>query len=486
MNLEQEPNVRGGVEMVRGGFFLRKKPLGDCASHYTNSAFAGFGAVAAVCGLLAVGSLFAQTARDHAWDHAWVFTCGKAKGANVLAPASVYATGASFGFDLQTVPNIAKGVCSSDKPFFFSQTVPEGNYRVELVLGGGAAAVTTVKAEARRLMLESIATRAGKTDTRVFVVNVRTPLISEENARPDRKVKLKPRELGNLDWDNKLTLEFNGTNPSVKSISIQKVDDVVTIYLAGDSTVVDQDKEPWASWGQMLPRFFNTRPGGPLVAIANNAESGETIASFQGENRFAKIFSTIKSGDYLFIQFAHNDQKQGRGFVPIPQYKELMTKYVEDAKKIGARPVLVTAMNRRAFGAEGDDQGKIQQTLGEYPQATRDVAKAEDVPLIDLNAMSKTLFEAMGPEGTLKAFVHYPANTFPDQPQALADNTHFNSYGAYELARCIVEGIKQDKLPLAQDLAKGDGTFDPAHPDNIATWNLPASPMVSTTTPYGR
>ena len=432
------------------------------------------GAAAAVCVGLAAGNAFSQTA--------WDYSCGTAKGVTPLTSASVYATDPSFGFDLGTAPTVTKAVCSSDKPFFFSQTVPEGNYRVELVLGGGAAAVTTVKAEARRLMLESIATKSGKTDTRVFIVNVRTPQIGGDQTGPDKKVRLKPREIGNLDWDNKLTLEFNGTNPSVKSISIKKVDDVPTVYLAGDSTMVDQDKEPWASWGQMLPRFFNTRSGGPLVSIANNAESGETIASFQSENRFAKIFSTIKSGDYLFMQFAHNDQKQGRGFVPIPEYKELMTKYVEDAKKLGAHPVLVTAMNRRSF----DDQGKIQMTLGEYPQATRDVAEAEDVPLIDLNAMSKTLFETMGPDGTLKAFVHYPANTFPGQAQALADNTHFNSYGAYELARCIVLGIQEDKLPLARDLAKSVGTFDPAHPDSVATWNLPASPMVSTATPYGR
>ncbi|MHB1700976.1 MAG: rhamnogalacturonan acetylesterase [Acidobacteriaceae bacterium] len=435
-------------------------------------------AVAVMCGVLAAGSAFAQAAPGTGWD----YTCGKARGATALAPTSVYVTGASFGFDLQTVPRVAKGVCSSDRAFFFSQTVPEGNYRVELVLGGGPAAVTTVKAEARRLMLEAIATPKGKTETRVFIVNIRTPEIGGDNAGVDKKVRLKPSEIGSLDWDNKLTLEFNGTNPSVKSISIKKVEDVPTVYLAGDSTMVDQDKEPWTSWGQMLPRFFNTRPGGPLVSIANNAESGETIASFQGENRFAKIFSTIRSGDYLFIQFAHNDQKPGSGFVPIPQYTALMTKYVEDAKKLGAHPVLVTAMNRRAF----DDQGRIQMTLGDYPQATRDVAKAEDVPLIDLNAMSKTLFEAMGPQGTLKAFVHYPANTFPGQTKALADNTHFNSYGAYEIAKCIVLGIQQDKLPLAQDLAKSVGTFDPAHPDNAATWSLPVSPMVSIATPYGR
>ncbi len=429
-----------------------------------------FTVVLGLCGVFAVGHAFAQTE--------WHYTCGPAKSkATALTSKNIYSNEVTYGFDLGTVADSRKGACSSSKPFFFSQTVPEGNYRVEVVLGGGAAAATTVKAEARRLMLDAVETRAGKTDTHVFIVNVRTPEIAGDGA-----VKLKPREIGSLDWDNKLTLEFNGANPSVQSISIKKVEGVPTVYLAGDSTMVDQDKEPWASWGQMLPRFFNTTPGSPLVSIANNAESGETIMSFQGENRFAKIFSTIKSGDYLFIQFAHNDQKPGRGFVPIPEYKELMTKYVEQAKKLGAHPVLVTAMNRREF----DDNGKIRETLGEYPQATRDVARAEDVPLIDLNAMSKILFEKLGPQGTLKAFVHYPANTFPAQTQELADNTHFNSYGAYELARCIVEGIRKDDLPLAKDLARDAGVFDPAQPDDAATWSLPASPMVSTATPYGR
>ena len=411
----------------------------------------------------------------------WQYVCGKGAG-TALSVASAYSDTAKFGFDLNTAATVGKSACTSDKPFFFSVAVPEGNYRVHVVLGGDTASTTTVRAEARRLMLEQLPVKAGKSETRSFMVNVRTP----EIAGTEKKVKLKPREVGNLDWDDKLTLEFNGDHPSFRSLSIKKVEDVPVVYLAGDSTMVDQDKEPWASWGQMLPRFFSTTPGGPLISIANNAESGETIKSFQGENRFAKIFSTIKSGDYLFMQFAHNDQKPGNGFVPIPEYKELMTKYVEAAKKIGAHPVLVTAMNRRAFGTQGDDQGKIQMTLGEYPQATRDVAKTEDVPLIDLNVMSKNLFEAMGPEGTLKAFVHYPANTFPGQAQALADNTHFNSYGAYELARCMVEGIKQDKLALAKFLAKDAGSFNPSKPDDVAKWSLPASPMVSAVTPYGR
>jgi lysophospholipase L1-like esterase len=253
--------------------------------------------------------------------------------------------------------------------------------------------------------------------------------------------------------------------------------DVPTIYIAGDSTVVDQQKAPWAAWGQMLPAFFNDK-----VSVANEAESGETIGSFVGEGRFAKIFRTIQAGDYLMMQFAHNDQKPGRGFVPIPEYKALLEHYIGLARARGAHPVLVTSMERRDFGKNG----RIVNTLAGYPAAMRAVARREHVPLIDLNAMSFALFDAMGPQGTLKAFVHYPVNTFPNQPKALADNTHFTSYGALELAKCVVRGIRKDRLPIAKDLRRGTGHFDPKHPDAPTVLSLPPDPFVSAQTPYER
>jgi hypothetical protein len=116
----------------------------------------------------------------------------------------------------------------------------------------------------------------------------------------------------------------------------------------------------------------------------------------------------------------------------------------------------------------------------------REVAAEQKVALIDLNALSKALFEAMGEAGTLHAFVHYPADTFPDQPAELKDDTHFNSYGAYELTRAIVQSIRDQKLPLAQYLQPNIPAFDPAHPDPLAAWTLPPSPTISTATPYGR
>ena len=411
------------------------------------------------------------------------FTCGTTAPStgHALSSATVFhpAVNSAFGFDLATAPGeFSGGACSGDKPFFFSASVPEGNYRVTVVLGGPQSSVTTVRAESRRLMVleQSVPTRGSSTWT--FNVNVRVPEISTPPPDASHHVKLKPREIGALDWDTKLTLEFNGEHPSVRSIAIASATDVPTLYLAGDSTVVDQDKEPWAAWGQMLPLFF-----GEKLSIANEAESGETIRSFVGEGRLEKILSTIKPGDFLMIQFAHNDQKQGSGYVPAAtDYQTYLRRYIAEAKAHGATPILVTSMNRRAF----DSSGHILPTLGDYPASMREVAASEHVALIDLNAMSKTLFETMGEQGTLKAFVHYPANSFPGQPQELKDDTHFNSYGAYELARCIVKSVGEEHLPLAPYLRKDIPTFDPAKPDALANWHLPASPFVEIETPYGR
>ncbi|WP_433972092.1 rhamnogalacturonan acetylesterase [Tunturiibacter lichenicola] len=392
------------------------------------------------------------------------YACGPANRMfATLSPTSRF-TDTTAGFDLIASPEISGNSCTSDEPFFFSVAIPEGNYRVTVILGGPQASVTTVRAEGRRLMLEKIPTAPNASLTRSFDTNVRYPEIA---SNPDNRVKLKDREQGILNWDHKLTLEFNGEHPSVRSISIEPIPNEPTIYLAGDSTVVDQYYEPWAAWGQMLPRFFL-----PGVVIANHAESGETTRSFVTEKRLDKIMSTIKSGDYLFIQFAHNDMKPGA--VSLDDYKRLLADYIAQTRAKGATPVLVTSMNRRTF----DDSGHITNSFGGYPDAMREVAAQQKVALIDLNAMSKTLFETLGPEGSIKAFMHYPANAYANQPKAIDDDTHFNSYGAYELARCIVHGIRESNLPIVKFLDPTVPDFNPAHPDSQPDFHLPATPIL--------
>jgi lysophospholipase L1-like esterase len=394
--------------------------------------------------------------------HAQRFLCGSAQADAVTLTASSTYSATTPGFDLSTVPKVSANSCSSESPFFFSAAMPEGSYRVTVVLGSDEASTTTVWAEARRLMLEKVVIKANGSATRRFDTNVRVPEIGGIAAA---RVKLKPREAGNLDWDNKLTLEFNGDHPSFRSITIEPIKET-TIYLAGDSTVVDQDVEPWAAWGQMLPRFFRTG-----VVIANHAESGETIKSFGDEQRFAKFWSLMQRGDYLLMQFGHNDMKPNA--VSLEDYKKLIVEAIEKARAKGATPVLVTSMNRRTFDADG----KITNSLAGYPDAMREVAATQHVALVDLNAMSKTLFEALGPDRSMKAFMHYPLNSFPNQNEAISDDTHFNKYGAYELARCLVHGIREAKLPLRKFLSKDMPDFDPARPDALATFDLLATPI---------
>lgn len=382
------------------------------------------------------------------------------------------AYGFDFGTTAQPVAGKGKsaGYITANKPFYFSVAVPEGNYKVTLTLGSTDASLTTVKAESRRLMLEKVATKPGETKKVTFIVNVRKPEIGTTD-----RVKLKPRENGKLDWDDKLTLEFD-EKPAISSIEIEKADNQITVYLAGNSTVVDQDDEPWAAWGQMIPRFF--KPG---VAIANHAESGLTLGSFMGSKRLDKVMSVIKPGDYLFIEFGHNDQKEkGPDDGAYKSYTERFKTFIGRAREKGAIPVIVTSTSRRSF----DENGKTVNTLGDYPAAARKVAEDEKVALIDLNAMTTKFYDAMGVEPSKKAFVHYPANTFPGQQKALEDNTHFNPYGAYELAKCIVEGIKASNLGLKKYLADVPA-FDPSHPDAIESFSWPTSPKNSTIKPDG-
>ena len=402
--------------------------------------------------------------------HAQTFTCGPAKGTSIALTAETLLTDTTAGWDLKTAPTVAKGVCSSEgdkQPFYFSIPLPEGSYRVTTVLGGTQASVITIRSEARRLMVEKLPIAAGKTVTKAFDVNTRLADYTKPDGTPGKVALMRGRTI--LDWDNKLTIEFNGTNPSVRSITIEPLNGAKhepTLYLIGDSTVVDQDIEPWTAWGQQLPRFFL-----PGVVVANHAESGETAKGFVSQQRIAKIMSLIQPGDYLFMQFAHNDQKPATK-EPIDMYKQLLTDFITQTRAKGATPVIVTAMYRNLW----DDSGHIQDTLGGYPQAAREVAAATKTALIDLNAMSKTFFQTLGHPGAYVAFMHVPANSYADQPTAINDNTHFNDYGAYQLARCVVHGIREAKLPIAKFLDPTVPDFDPAHPDPADKFSLPITP----------
>ena len=155
--------------------------------------------------------------------------------------------------------------------------------------------------------------------------------------------------------------------------------------------------------------------------------------------------------------------------------------FVDEARAHGAIPVFVTPTQRRNF----DKNGKIIETHGDYPAAMMAVAKRENVQLIDLHQMTRELFETLGVENSCKTLVHYPANTFPGQTKALEDNTHFNPYGAYEVAKCIVMGMKKLNLPIVKDIKSDFKDYSPTHPDDFNTFKWSQTPFTDIVKPDG-
>ncbi len=409
-----------------------------------------------IASLIWLGALTLGRAEENAAARIWKFDFSSSQslpGTLPVTPTNVYSRTAGWGFDLGiAVTNLPGGGVVSDRPFYFSIALPEGNYRITATFGDLAGATTnSIKAEARRLMLGNINTTHGGIIGRSFAVNTRTANY------PGGKVHLKPRELATetLTWDDKLTLEFNGARPVLRALEIAPATNCTTIFIAGDSTVCDQPLEPWNSWGQMLPRFFDEH-----VAVANYAESGESVRTSLAAHRFDKVFSLIQPGDYLFVQFGHNDMKD-KATNALAKYRSNLKRIVAATRAKGATPVLVTSMERKT--------GVTAPTLAGYPGVVRDVAREEGVVLIDLNADSVKFYRALGPSLDL----------------AFQDGTHHNNYGSYELARCVVEGLKAAKLGLVKFLAADVLPFDPAQPDDAKTIHLPESPLRDVAKPDG-
>ena len=344
---------------------------------------------------------------------------------------------------------------AADSPFQFSVAVPDGNYRVTVTLGARKqVGQTVVRAESRRHLIDMVTTKKGRYETVSFVVNKHSPLIEG-----GERVRLKPREVGYKNWDDSLTISFCGPAPAVQRIRIEPDTTATTVFLCGNSTVVDQEDEPWASWGQMITRWFGTQ-----VVVANYAESGLSCTSFLAQLRLDKILSQLKRGDYVIVEFGHNDEKEKKaGDGAWYSYSRNLKIFVDRIREAGGQIIFCTPTARRFFN---DDHLTILNTHGDYPEAMKTVARREQVPVVDLTAMSTTFYETLGEEGSKKSLVHYPANTFPGQDKPLADNTHFNPYGAWEIAKMVIMGLKQIDCHLTNYLRDDWQDFDPSRPDD--------------------
>src|SRR5574344_642506 len=172
-----------------------------------------------------------------------------------------------------------------------------------------------------QLVVPPMRTKAGEYVERSFAVNVRTPTLKKGG-----RVGINSRELGPPimpRWDNRIVLEFDGATAAVSQIEIAPAPDIPTVFIAGDSTVTDQGHDPWTGWGQMLPAFFTEK-----AVIANHAESGLALVSFFRQKRLDKILESARKGDYVFMQFGHNDQKMKSDAIGI--YKRYLAQYIDD------------------------------------------------------------------------------------------------------------------------------------------------------------
>jgi lysophospholipase L1-like esterase len=225
----------------------------------------------------------------------------------------------------------------------------------------------------------------------------------------------------------------------------------ITIYGIGDSTMANKPTEngnPERGWGQMLPLFFNDS-----ITVDNRAVNGRSTKSFINEKRWDTIYKVLKPGDYVFIQFGHNDQKEKdstRYTNPHTAYRHNLIRFVNEARAKGAIPVLFSSIVRRNF----NEKGVLISTHGDYPLETRLVAQEYKVPFIDMEYYTELLEQSYGPEKSKNLHLHFKAGEIPFYKDDKADDTHLSINGATEIAKIAVEELKKNKLSIVEYILK--------------------------------
>ncbi|WP_394795656.1 exo-alpha-sialidase [Armatimonas sp.] len=223
---------------------------------------------------------------------------------------------------------------------------------------------------------------------------------------------------------------------------------VPTLFLAGDSTMAEKlpEKRPETGWGEGLRLFVDESK----LRIENHAVNGRSTKSFLAEKRWEALLARVQNGDWVFIQFGHNDQSKEKGerYTPPEDYKANLTRFVSDVRKRDANPVLLTPVMRRRF----DAQGQFYDTHGVYPDSVREVATATKTPLIDHHRLSEKALRALGAEPSRKLFLQLKPDENPHYPKGVEDNTHFNTEGARAMAALVVEALHESKLALTEAL----------------------------------
>ncbi len=224
----------------------------------------------------------------------------------------------------------------------------------------------------------------------------------------------------------------------------------IVVYLAGDSTMAEKlpEKRPETGWGEKLQQYFDVEK----VKIENHAQNGRSTKTFIAENRWQTVIDKLKKGDFVFIEFGHNDESKDKGerYTPPADFKRNLERMIGDVRAKKAFPILLTPVVRRRF----DKDGKFYDTHGEYPNLTRSAAKELKVSLIDMHRASEKLLIEAGAEKSKKLFLILQPNESLNYPNGLDDNTHFSPLGAEEMARLAVAELKKSKINLRKYLKK--------------------------------
>ncbi|MBI1226679.1 MAG: GntR family transcriptional regulator [Bacteroidetes bacterium] len=220
------------------------------------------------------------------------------------------------------------------------------------------------------------------------------------------------------------------------------------IYLVGDSTMAEKkpDRRPETGWGEMLPTFFEDG-----ILIENHAKNGRSTRSFVEEGSWKVVMDKLKKGDYVFIEFGHNDSKEGTERYASPaDYKQNLIRMAQEVRAKGGHPVLLTPVMRRKF----DENGTLVDTHGDYPTKMREAAKEQKLPLIDMHQKSAAVLTKYGEAASKSLFLQLEKGENPNYPDGVADNTHFSPMGAKLMAELVVEGIREMDLPIRKYLKK--------------------------------
>jgi lysophospholipase L1-like esterase len=220
----------------------------------------------------------------------------------------------------------------------------------------------------------------------------------------------------------------------------------ITIYLVGDSTMSIKEKKayPETGWGMPFANFFDT-----TVTVDNRAKNGRSTKTFVSEGLWQPVSNSLKEGDYVFIQFGHNDEvKTKASYTPEDDYKAYLVRFITEAKNKNAIPILLTPVTRRYF----DSTGHIKETHEVYSKIVRSVASDYHVTLIDLDELSRTFFDKYVPETSQLFFNHLQPGENPNYPDGKNDDTHFNELGARKMAEIVLKSIRDQNLELVNHI----------------------------------